>query len=113
MTMSKGDRDFRGDVDHAQRTLDRWLKGDDAALSEEQKQGLKLFIDKGCSNCHNGVNIGGAMYARFGVVQNPGPELLPPEDLGRFAVTKNVDRNNMCLRSELCRNIELKRSLFS
>ena len=91
--------------------FDRWLKGDDAALSEEQKQGLKLFIDKGCSNCHNGVNIGGAMYARFGVVHNPGPELLPPEDLGRFAVTKNVD-DKYVFKVQSLRNIELNAPYF-
>ena len=91
--------------------FDRWLKGDDAALSEEQKQGLKLFIDKGCSNCHNGVNIGGAMYARFGAIQNPGPELLPPEDLGRFAVTKNVD-DKYVFKVQSLRNIELNAPYF-
>jgi len=70
--------------------FDRWLEGDDAALSAEQKEGLKLFVDKGCAGCHNGINIGGASYAKFGVAQTPGPDLLPPDDWGRFAITKNL-----------------------
>jgi cytochrome c peroxidase len=42
--------------------FDRFLRGDANALSESQKQGLALFMDKGCANCHNGVNVGGGMY---------------------------------------------------
>jgi cytochrome c peroxidase len=91
--------------------FDRWLDGDDAALSEEQKQGLKIFVDKGCSNCHNGVNIGGGMYARFGVVQNPGSEFLPPDDLGRFAVTKSVG-DKYVFKVPTLRNIELTAPYF-
>ena len=70
--------------------FDKYLKGDESALSEEQKDGLKLFINKGCAGCHDGVNIGGGKYAPFGVVEMPGAEFLPPADKGRFEVTKSV-----------------------
>ena len=40
-----------------------------------QKQGLAIFIEKGCATCHNGINIGGGMYAPFGVVEKPGWEI--------------------------------------
>ena len=70
--------------------FDKYLKGDELALSEEQKDGLKLFINKGCAGCHDGVNIGGGKYAPFGVVEMPGAEFLPPADRGRFEVTKSV-----------------------
>lgn len=43
--------------------FDKFLEGDEKALSKAQKQGLKLFIDKGCVVCHNGVNLGGTMQA--------------------------------------------------
>ncbi len=69
--------------------LDRYLAGEAGALTSVQKQGLALFIEKGCSNCHNGVNIGGGQYAPFGVVAKPGAELLPPTDKGRFQVTRS------------------------
>lgn len=91
--------------------FDRWLEGDDAALSDEQKEGLKLFIDKGCSNCHNGVNMGGATYARFGVVESPGPEVLPPDDWGRFTVTKNL-ADKYVFKVASLRNVELTAPYF-
>jgi cytochrome c peroxidase len=71
--------------------FDRYLKGEDTALDATQKEGLKLFIDAGCASCHNGINIGGGMYAPFGVVERPGADILPPNDKGRFSVTKTVE----------------------
>lgn len=69
--------------------FDRYLSGRADALTTVQKQGLTLFMEKGCSNCHNGVNVGGGQYAPFGVVAKPGAELLPPTDKGRFQVTRS------------------------
>lgn len=43
--------------------FDRFLEGNEKALSKEAQAGLKLFIDKGCTACHNGVNLGGSMQA--------------------------------------------------
>src|SRR5450759_5047715 len=43
--------------------FDRFLQGDATALSPTQKAGLGIFMDKGCSACHNGINVGGGMYA--------------------------------------------------
>jgi cytochrome c peroxidase len=40
---------------------DEFLNGCDKALNDEEKEGLKIFIDKGCANCHNGVALGGGM----------------------------------------------------
>lgn len=70
--------------------FDRFLRGDAAALSTRQTDGLRMFIDRGCAGCHKGINIGGDVYAPFGVVENPGAELLPPGDKGRLAVTKSA-----------------------
>lgn len=69
--------------------FDRYLAGETGALTAEQKQGLTLFMEKGCSSCHNGVNVGGGQYAAFGVAAKPGAELLPPNDKGRFEVTRS------------------------
>ncbi len=41
--------------------FDKFLQGDEKALSSAQKEGLKVFIDKGCASCHTGVGIGGSM----------------------------------------------------
>jgi cytochrome c peroxidase len=69
--------------------FDRYLAGHADALTSAQKQGLALFMEKGCSNCHNGVNVGGGQYAPFGLVAKPGADLLPPNDKGRFQVTRS------------------------
>ena len=43
--------------------FDKFLDGDEKALTKDEQKGLKLFIDKGCVSCHNGVNLGGSMQA--------------------------------------------------
>ncbi|AJC85689.1 cytochrome c551 peroxidase [Campylobacter sp. RM16704] len=43
--------------------FDKFLEGDTKALSKKEKDGLKTFIDKGCTACHTGVNLGGSMQA--------------------------------------------------
>ena len=91
--------------------FDLWLTGDAGALSDEQKDGLKLFIDKGCAGCHNGLNIGGASYAKFGVVASPPPEYLPADDLGRFSITKNVS-DKYAFKVPSLRNVELTAPYF-
>ncbi|WP_300363076.1 cytochrome-c peroxidase [Hydrogenimonas sp.] len=40
---------------------DEYLNGCEKALTAEEKEGLKIFIDKGCASCHNGVALGGTM----------------------------------------------------
>lgn len=91
--------------------FDRYLAGDDKALDATRKEGLALFISKGCAACHNGINIGGGMYAPFGVVERPGAEILPPGDKGRFAVTKTVS-DEYVFRVPSLRNITLTAPYF-
>ena len=91
--------------------FDRFLQGDAKALTAEQQEGLALFMDKGCSACHNGINLGGNMYAPFGVVQKPGAELLPPDDKGRLAVT-NTPSDEYVFKVPSLRNIALTRPYF-
>ncbi len=40
---------------------DDYLNGKEDALTKEEKEGLKVFIDKGCASCHNGIALGGSM----------------------------------------------------
>ena len=91
--------------------FDRYLNGHASALSVTQKQGLRLFMDKGCSACHNGINLGGGMYAPFGVVENPGAELLPRNDKGRITVTKSVS-DEYVFKVPTLRNIALTAPYF-
>lgn len=45
---------------------DAYLNGKEDAMTAEQKEGLKTFIDKGCATCHTGIALGGSMQA-FGI----------------------------------------------
>jgi cytochrome c peroxidase len=91
--------------------FDRYLKGDQSALTMAQREGLQLFIGKGCAACHRGINIGGGMYAPFGVVERPGAEFLPPGDKGRFEVTKTVS-DEYVFKVPTLRNIDLTPPYF-
>ena len=62
--------------------FDKYLAGDDAALSKDQKQGLETFIATGCPTCHNGPLLGGSLYQKLGLV-----EPYPTGDRGRAEVT--------------------------
>lgn len=45
---------------------DDFLNGNKKALTAAEQKGLKTFIDKGCTTCHNDIALGGTMQA-FGV----------------------------------------------
>lgn len=60
---------------------DAFLKGDDSALTAPQKEGLNLFINKGCITCHQGVGVGGHMYQKLGLIKP-----WPTKDKGRAEV---------------------------
>ncbi len=91
--------------------FDQFLEGNSNALTAQQKSGLKLFMDKGCAACHNGINIGGEAYFPFGVVEKPGAEVLPPGDKGRFAVTKTAT-DEYVFRAAPLRNVALRAPYF-
>ncbi|MBU3890874.1 cytochrome-c peroxidase [Methylosinus sporium] len=91
--------------------LDKFLAGDEAALDATQKKGLRLFIDKGCSGCHDGVNAGGGNYAQFGAVEKPSAAILPEADKGRFAVTKSP-ADVFSFRVAPLRNVALRAPYF-
>lgn len=78
--------------------FDDFLKGDGAALSELEREGLQVFINYGCAGCHGGAAIGGTVLARFGIVESyweatrefvtiDSPTMTM--DVGRFAVTQD------------------------
>jgi len=44
---------------------DRFLEGDNNAISAAAKRGLNLFIQKGCKGCHTGMSVGGQSIQHF------------------------------------------------
>ena len=79
---------------------DKFLEGDQAALTPAEKQGLLVFLDTGCQGCHNGPFMGGRMYQRLGVAQ-PWPS---QKDLGRYLVTASP-ADSMVFKVPSLRNI--------
>jgi cytochrome c peroxidase len=68
--------------------FDRWLGGDSAALTAEERTGYGLFKSLGCVSCHQGVNIGGNLFERHGIFRplgSPLPEMLRVPSLRNVA----------------------------
>lgn len=91
--------------------FDAFLNGDDNALTMAQKEGLQIFIDKGCASCHNSINVGGEGYFPFGLIEKPGADVLPENDKGRFAVTNTAD-DSYVFRAAPLRNVALTAPYF-
>lgn len=72
--------------------FDRYLQGDQQAISAEAKRGYELFKKYGCASCHQGVNVGGNMFQVFGVINNYFKVRghITEADLGRFNITGNA-----------------------
>jgi cytochrome c peroxidase len=59
-------------------SFDRYLAGDDAAMTPPQVRGLRGFIDQGCSRCHSGPLLSDFKLHHLPVPTRPGA----PMDLG-------------------------------
>ncbi len=94
---------------------DRFLEGDNSALSAKAKRGMVLFLTKGCKGCHNGTSVGGQTVQKFplrkyfsdymGITLDPDLKIkenpFPFENLGNF-----MGRNdNLMFRVPILRNI--------
>ncbi len=109
--MAKAIEAFEATLITPDSRFDQYLRGDEKALNDLEKKGLALFIDKGCAGCHQGINIGGQDYFPFGVVEKPGADILPPDDKGRFKVTKAKD-DEFSFRAAPLRNVALTAPYF-
>ncbi len=90
--------------------FDEYLRGKANALNDQQKEGLKLFMDKGCGGCHGGINMGGSSYFPFGVVAKP-PGQIMAGDKGRFKVT-GIKTDEYMFKAPSLRNIRLTPPYF-
>jgi cytochrome c peroxidase len=94
---------IRGALAAYERTLltpdsrfDRFLRGDAKAITPQERLGYDKFKQYGCTACHQGVNVGGNMFQRFGVMGDYFAKRGKPTeaDLGRFLVTRDpADRH--------------------
>jgi len=69
--------------------FDKYLRNEDAKLSEKEIKGYLIFKELGCISCHQGVNVGGNLYQKFGVFYNYIAERgdIKKIDYGRMNVT--------------------------
>ncbi len=88
--------------------FDKWLKGDQKALTKNELEGYQLFRDNGCVACHNGVAVGGNSFQRMGLVE-PYKTDNPAE--GRVAVT-GADADRFNFKVPTLRNVELTYPYF-
>ena len=77
--------------------FDKYLRGERGALTADELGGYRLFRSYGCIACHQGVNVGGNMFERMGVMDDYFNDRgnITPADLGRFNVTRNEEDKHM------------------
>lgn len=82
--------------------FDDFLHGKERALTKDEKKGLKIFLTKGCTNCHNGVSIGGQSM-----------QLFPAQGFFRYAHIGNFSGDEFGrVRVPTLRNITLTAPYF-
>jgi cytochrome c peroxidase len=70
--------------------FDRWLMGDNEAITPDELSGYQLFKSFGCITCHQGANIGGNLFQRHGIFHplgSPEPVLVRVPSLRNVAAT--------------------------
>ena len=70
--------------------FDRYLAGDTSAITPKAREGYALFKDLGCVSCHQGINVGGNLYQKFGAIEAY-YEIKTNADQGRYLVTGNLE----------------------
>ena len=102
-------------IEEFERTLitpnsrfDKWLRGDDSAITADELAGYELFKKYDCATCHVGPNLGGQSYELMGLRKHyfadRGMELTN-EDNGRYKETQ-LERDRHRFKVPGLRNIE-------
>jgi cytochrome c peroxidase len=93
--------------------FDRYLRGERDAITETEERGYQLFKAYGCVTCHQGVNVGGNLFQKFGIFEAPFPSDrdVAEADLGRFAIT-GEERDRFVFRVPSLRNVAVTAPYF-
>jgi cytochrome c peroxidase len=88
--------------------FDLYLRGNAAALSDFELAGYRLFKQVGCTSCHQGMNIGGNMVQKLGIIENyfAGRSDLTEADQGRFNLTR-LEEDRYVFRVPSLRNVAI------
>ena len=102
-------------IEQFERTLitpdskfDKWLRGDDSALTADELKGYELFKKYDCATCHAGPNLGGLSYELMGLRRHYFAERgleLTNEDNGRYKETQQ-ERDRHRFKVPGLRNVE-------
>ena len=86
--------------------FDQYLRGDDTALTDQQKQGALLFYGQArCSQCHTGTLLSDFQFHNIAAPQvGPGRDPDAPLDLGRFTET-GQQGDRFRFRTPILRNV--------
>lgn len=91
--------------------FDRYLRGEADAIDADEKAGYARFKSYGCVACHQGVNVGGNMFQKFGAMRElPGLAASGP-DLGRYQLTRR-EADRYVFRVPSLRNVALTAPYF-
>ena len=93
--------------------FDKYLRGDDNAITDQEKEGYRLFKDLGCVVCHQGVAVGGNMFQTFRKFGDYFADRgnVKKADLGRFNVT-GQERDRYKFKVPSLRNVEVTHPYF-
>ncbi|MEZ8738613.1 cytochrome-c peroxidase [Photobacterium swingsii] len=93
--------------------FDRYLKGDSQAISQVAQHGWKKFQQLGCVYCHQGQNIGGNLFQKFGNITSLEAQFgsLANADLGRFEITGDENDRHV-FRVPSLRNVAITAPYF-
>jgi cytochrome c peroxidase len=86
---------------------DRFLRGDETALTAKEKSGLNAFLAAGCQTCHAGALVGGSAFQKLGVAK-PYPDASDP---GRYKVT-HTEADRMVFKVPSLRNVAMMAPYF-
>lgn len=84
--------------------FDQYLKGNKNILNEKELKGYELFQSYGCISCHNGVNIGGNLFQKVGIINSYFKD--EKSNYGRYNITKNED-DKFYFKVPTLRNVQL------
>lgn len=91
--------------------FDKYLRGDDNALTAQQKHGWQLFKDNKCATCHTGTIMGGRSFEPLGLKKDFAFGTVTDVDVGRMNVTKET-RDRLRQKVPTLRNIALTAPYF-
>jgi cytochrome c peroxidase len=88
------------------------LAGEPSAINDVEKVGYSKFKQYGCISCHQGVNIGGNMFQKFGVMADYfSTRPTTTADLGRYLVTGALE-DKYVFKVPSLRNVALTAPYF-